>query len=77
MTQFRLNSRRALIGAFAGVAALTVSLSGQTTPTDTRPIMTENWKTARTPWGDPDLQGIYGAPQNGFPVAISRTRLRI
>ena len=29
MAQFRLNARRALIGAIAGVAALTVSLSGQ------------------------------------------------
>ena len=55
MTRFRPNSRRVLIGAVAGVAALTVSLSGQSNRTDIRPVMTENWKTLRTPWGDPDL----------------------
>jgi hypothetical protein len=70
MARIRLNACRALVGAMAGVA-LTVSLNGQN-PTDTRPVMTENWKTPRTAWGDPDLQGMYTTDALGQNVPFER-----
>ncbi len=72
MARFRL---RRWLGAMAGLAALaaaTVSTSGQTSPQDTRPVMTANWKTPRTPWGDPDLQGIYTTDALGQNVPFER-----
>ena len=53
MAQLGLKLRRALVGAIVGVAALmSVSVSSQTNPTDTRPVMTENWASIPpTPWG--------------------------
>jgi hypothetical protein len=74
MAQFRINARRALVGACAGMAALTVSVSGQSPsdPTDTRPRMTENWTTPRTAWGDPDLQGMYTTDALGQNVPLER-----
>ena len=72
MARFTLNLFRALIGAVVGVAALTVSLGGQTDGTDTRPAMTKNWKTPRTPWGDPDLQGMYTTDALGQNVPFER-----
>ena len=72
MARFRFNARRALIGAMVGVAALTASISGQTNATDTRPAMTENWKTPRTPWGHADLQGMYTTDALGQNVPLQR-----
>jgi hypothetical protein len=72
VTRFRLNSRRALIGAMMGMAALAVSLAAQSNPTVTRPAMTANWKTPRTPWGHPDLQGMYTTDALGQNVPFER-----
>jgi hypothetical protein len=74
MARIRINAHRALAVAFAGAAALTVSVSGQSQldPTDTRVRMTENWKTPRTAWGDPDLQGMYTTDALGQNVPFER-----
>jgi hypothetical protein len=72
MARVRFKQARALVDALAGVAALTVSLSGQTSPTDTRPVMTPNWQTPRTAWGDPDLQGMYTTDALGQNVPFER-----
>lgn len=72
MARFRLNAGQVLFAALAGATALTVSLSGQTSPTDTRPVMTANWTTPRTPWGEPDLQGMYTTDALGQNVPFER-----
>jgi hypothetical protein len=61
-----LTSLGALAVVTAAVSLLTVSAAGQTPgaaaktarTTKTTPT-SKTWTTPRTPWGDPDLQGIY------------------
>src|SRR5262245_37865670 len=72
MAPSKINTGLALIAAIASVTALTIPLSGQTGPTDTRPVMTPNWQTPRTQWGDPDLQGMYTTDALGQNVPFER-----
>ena len=41
-----------LIGASMAVVMVSLPMAGQQGPTN-------NWTPSRTPWGDPDLQGVY------------------
>ena len=49
-----------------GAIALAATLSAQTSPA--RPPVVKTYVPARTPWGDPDLQGTYtNKDENGIP----------
>lgn len=67
----RARSEWALTCAIVSAVVLTGSLAGQTR-TDTQPVMTKNWKTPLTAWGDPDLQGIYTTDALGQNVPFER-----
>ena len=71
MVKARLVSRLVLSCAIVSVSLLTVSLAGQT-GIEKGPILTKNWKTAQTAWGDPDLQGIYTTDALGQNVPTER-----
>jgi hypothetical protein len=58
--------------AITSVAAMltTISVSGQSTTTAaaSATAAAKTWKPARTPWGDPDLAGIYSnSDESGIP----------
>ena len=70
MSHRRLASLSAI--AFTSVAALltTITVSGQSTTTAAASVTAgaKTWKPARTPWGDPDLAGIYSnSDESGIP----------
>ena len=46
-----------VVGTLAAVVALGVSLASE--PTAGQSTQAEDWGAPRTPWGDPDLQGIW------------------
>ena len=55
-----------IAGLAAGIAALSLSAAGQTpkAATQTKPApkpapATKTWAPPHTPWGDPDLQGVW------------------
>ena len=58
MTQHFLTSARAVMAVMAvvSIAAAQTPESGRTSGA---PTLTANWIHPRTPWGDPDLQGIF------------------
>src|SRR5712692_1111003 len=53
------NRRLALAGALAIVWLAPIFLRGQTPSTKAAAPVKTSWKVPRTPWGDPDLQGIW------------------
>ena len=61
--------RLVFVGAGAVVVAVTsVSLAGQAPRGAAAPASTGAWTQPRTPWGDPDLQGLW----RGFMVPLER-----
>ena len=58
-----ITQRAGLVGTWAGiisVVVLSVCVEAQSTkPADSLRTATKTWSPARTPWGDPDLQGLY------------------
>jgi hypothetical protein len=70
MSRRRLASLSAL--AAIGIAAwlTTTPLAGQSSAAaaSSRPADVKTWKPARTPWGDPDLAGVYSnSDESGIP----------
>jgi len=64
MNQRRPAFTRALPGAavlvLLAAAPLPIDATAQSSRASSRqPATTESWKTPRTPWGDPDLRGVY------------------
>ena len=52
----------------AVVALASVSIGAQTSPKAAVKAPPKNYTPAKTPWGDPDLQGIYtNKDENGIP----------
>ena len=49
------------IGAFAAIALFGAAPAGQSDAKATASQAASAWTLARTPWGDPDLNGIWGA----------------
>jgi hypothetical protein len=63
-------SLSAIVVVSAAVSLPTTPVAGQsqTTATTSLPVDAKNWKPARTPWGDPDLAGIYSnSDESGIP----------
>lgn len=59
LTTVRAMTTTLAVAAAVGVAwAGTVALAGQTAPTKPKPTA-KTWKAARTPWGHPDLEGLW------------------
>src|SRR6185369_14029157 len=59
----------AIVAVSAGVALPTTSVVAQsrTTAAPSVPADAKNWKPARTPWGHPDLSGVYSnSDENGI-----------
>jgi hypothetical protein len=65
---------RILTISAAIVVMAAISAVGQTTRTDTKPApakaaVSKTYKTPRTPWGDPDLSGVYtNNDESGIPL---------
>ena len=59
----RLTALASLTAAGIIVTLAVAPLAGQTPPSGSKPTAkpatTQAWRTSRTPWGDPDLQGNY------------------
>ena len=65
--------RAALFGALsllcAGLSIGPLSAAGQTRASRATPPPAADWKTPRTPWGDPDLQGYWTTNEmHGVPL---------
>src|SRR5690348_12286876 len=59
----------AAFALIVGVSVLSVTVAGQAATGGSDGQAKSNYKAARTPWGDPDLQGIYESNDNvGVPV---------
>jgi hypothetical protein len=64
-----LGSMSAFSAAVFAVTLTSVPVSGQGPSTATNGPTSAAWTAPRTPWGDPDLQGIYNSNDNvGVPV---------
>jgi hypothetical protein len=53
--------------AITAIAAMVVMVHGQSPPSSTAQAATSTYTPPRTPWGDPDLQGIWPG-NNGVPM---------
>src|SRR3984893_9149035 len=66
--RFGMMSTWAAVIAIAAVAVVPVAGQGSAAKLPTR-ARSKNYTPARTPWGDPDLQGIYtNKDENGIPI---------
>ena len=71
MTKRFLGSLTALLAVIVVVSPAAVPVAGQTTTTAAKTAKT--WMPPRTPWGDPDLQGIWPSTEMvGVPFERSR-----
>lgn len=68
MRNHLVGSISAVAAAGLAVAVMSVPVAGQG-PAAPKATAAATWTTPRTPWGDPDLQGIYNSNDNvGVPV---------
>jgi len=60
---------RVALVAIAGASLASTPVSGQTTSSQARTQSSaKGWTPGRTPWGDPDLQGVWTSDsENGVP----------
>jgi hypothetical protein len=69
---------RVVTSAAAILAMTAIPAIGQTTRTDTKPappkaVIAKTYKTPKTPWGDPDLAGVYtNNDESGIPLERPR-----
>jgi len=58
----------AIVSGTLSLTTLPIAGQSQTSTATSRPADATNWKPARTPWGDPDLAGIYSnSDESGIP----------